>query len=347
MANQYIEIKMVDRIDPSDQLSLDDFSQDIDDCAKVSCLAPYGFLFPYGDTASKPLMYFHNNNLNRIRHNGITYLGDDYLKPQHFGLHHKDMAQSGKSEYVKRYEREDGEPLKYILEMKNPKCVIEVTEDDVQVQESDILNIKLRPLNFAYFDHHCLSNVGYQYLQPCFISGYFEGKPVVGMGNFDRFYLPPIINNDALGESVYLMIMGHGVKEDGRIESYYISVNYASFDAEKRKVCGVYYIDGEEPIYSESCIIDTVWEHLDYVDDDTCIFGNALIKIGPKIIHFTGKWGSKGFTEKPRIERHGQAQVFGTFYEGDESYEHKLYFTFNETLNCFGENLKKYGFKVM
>ena len=66
-----------------------------------------------------------------------------------------------------------------------------------------------------------------------------------------------------------------------------------------------------------------------------------------KEIHFTGKWGTKGFLAKPRVEKHGQSQVAGTFYEGDTPYEHQLSNCWVECMEAYDYKLREWGFDVV
>jgi hypothetical protein len=81
-------------------------------------------------------------------------------------------------------------------------------------------------------------------------------------------------------------------------------------------------------------------------DDGTVMYKDALFIVGNKKIHFEGKWGTKGFLNEPRLEKHGQSQMFGTWYEGKERYRHRVYYTFTENMEAYDENLKSYGFDV-
>ena len=48
-----------------------------------------------------------------------------------------------------------------------------------------------------------------------------------------------------------------------------------------------------------------------------------------------------------RIDRTGLSQVYGTWYEGEEPYEHDLWFTYNEASHCPREVIEEMGFKVL
>ena len=86
--------------------------------------------------------------------------------------------------------------------------------------------------------------------------------------------------------------------------------------------------------------------HLPYVDDGTCVFKDAIFRFAGKEIHFEGKWGTKGVRPEPRIEKHGQSQILGTWYEGSTPYKHKLSMTFSENMEAYDYKLEKMGFDV-
>ena len=116
---------------------------------------------------------------------------------------------------------------------------------------------------------------------------------------------------------------------------------------EDGKTVAIYYIDGETPIICDYFTLEADWVHLPYVDDGTCVFTDAVIRFSGKEFHFHGKWGNKGFTEKPRIEKHGQSQISGTWYEGKIPYRHRLYYSGFENMEAYDYKLKKMGFSIV
>lgn len=86
---------------------------------------------------------------------------------------------------------------------------------------------------------------------------------------------------------------------------------------------------------------------LPYVDDGTCIFENAIVRFGGKEFHFNGKWGQKGFTNVPRVEKHGQSQMGAAWYEGKEPYTHRLFTGGFECMEAYDYKLKEWGFQVL
>jgi len=320
--------------------------QGLESKTKMRMLDPYGFLFLYGDVTEKPIMYFHHAYIDSVRFNGFTTLGDDCLSPQLPSKHHTDMAQKD-AIVTKPYIKVSNDPIEYVIQTENKYSKIQLFEDCCICKETDILDIMAKPLPFTIIDHGCVFQDRFQMIQPCMFAGYYEGKPVIGMGNYDRLYIPNSVKKDILTDAAYIYVAGHGIREDGRIESYLTTINYYGTSQFDGTSCGFYWLEGEEPIIVNDVKIDTEWVHLPYVDDGTVVYKEAVFHIGPKEIHFKGKWGSKGFTEKPRIERHGQSQVFGTWYEGKVPYNHKMFFTFNENMGAYDYQIKALGFKVV
>ena len=311
---------------------------------KMCMLDPYGFLFPYGNVKEKPIMYFRHGYFNEVRFNGFTNFGDTPLSPQSPGIFHNSVAQKNAT-VTKPYEKISENPLEYIIETDNLHSEIHLFEDMCKVKEGQILDLTAKPIPITIFDHGGTFADAVVMNQPCIFSGYFNGIPVIGMGNYDRTYVPETLTKNVNDDAAYIYIAGDGIRQDGRIESYLVIINFES-DMFETTVLGLYWLEGEDPIIVNDASIEGDWYRLPYVDDGTIIFKDAVFHIGNKRINFTAKWGSKGFTEKPRIERHGQAQVFGTFYEGDEPYEHELFYTFNETLSIYDRTLEKHGYRI-
>ena len=96
----------------------------------------------------------------------------------------------------------------------------------------------------------------------------------------------------------------------------------------------------------EEVINEGVWERLPYVDDDTVVAVDNIWRFGGKVFHVKGRYGAKGFTGRPRFDRHGQSQVFGSWYEGDIEYRHRIFNTFSENMDAYAASMKERGFQV-
>ena len=176
------------------------------------------------------------------------------------------------------------------------------------------------------------------------IMGLYENRPCLGLGEHDRLFIPSEVHGfDGITNAFgyfYMNMMGIR-EEDGRREQALISI-----DPYHGKNFCYYYIDGETPIFTDKAEMETEWTKLPYVDDGTCVYKDAIFRFGGKEFHFEGKWGSKGFTIKPRVEKHGQSQIFGTWYEGKTPYRHRLFMTFGENMEAYDYKLKELGFDV-
>lgn len=345
VAKEYFELRHFSEVGNSPEFPKEVDYQGLEKGATIIQLDPYGFLFPYGDTSKKPPMYFHHSYLDKIRFNGVTEFGDDYLSHQHLGKHHDEMAQP-ETLVTKAYERVEDY---YVLQTDEPYSQIKYFDDGtVTCKESNFLDLTFKPLKLGNIDYGNMFKGRFTVQQPCLLTGFYEGQPVIGMGSYDRTFAPAELFSqyDVMGESAYIYVVGHGVREDGRREAYMITIGLYG-EKSNGVHNGYYWIDGEEPIVVTDATIDAEWVHLPYVDDGTVVYKDAVFKIGPKVIHFTGNWGTKGFTKEPRIERHGQSQVFGTWYEGDTPYKHKMYFGWGEHTGAYDHVIEAYGFKVI
>lgn len=348
MKNEYFELRKFNEIGTSLDFPKELDPESLDNGAKLIMIDPYCFMFPFGDTSVKPPMYFHHGYINKIRFNGVTEFGDDYLSHQYPGKHHDEMAQPD-TPVTKAYTPLEDEPGAYVIQTDKPfSKIIHYADGTVVCREEDFLDLTFKPLKYGNVDFGTMFQGRFQVQQPCMVTGFYEGKPIVGMGSYDRIYAPDDVfaSKDVMSESAYIYVVGHGVREDGRTEAYMIT---SGLYGEKSNGInnGYYWIDGEEPVVVNDAWIEADWRHLPYVDDGTVVYKDAVFHIGPKNIHFTGKWGTKGFTKEPRIERHGQSQIFGTWYEGDTPYSHKMYFGWGEHTGVYDYVMKAYGYNVI
>ncbi len=313
------------------------FDNEIDGKARIAMVDPYGMIFPYGDTAKKPLWVMRHANTDKFRFGSIFYPGDGIFGLQE-ALHMDEMAQKD-TPIEEAYHPVSEDPVLYRIASHTKKCSIDHYENCCIWKEGDFLDLKGIPYPFAIVDHADIFPTLSQFMQPCIWSGYLDGRPVIGMGNYDRIYLPQA-GKDIGDDLSYILSYGHGIREDGRLETYLICLH-----ADGSNI-GLYYIDGKEPLFTHDMKMETVWKKLPYVDDGTCAYQDAIFHIGPKTIHMKGLWGSKGFTPYPRYEKHGQSETYGTWYEGDIEYRHKLYFHTCENMDAYPERLRALGFEV-
>lgn len=312
-----------------------EFNNDSDGYAKYCLTDIYGLLYFKNKENEKPISFFRHVNPNTIRFAGFTELGDDCLSPQKGGYHHEDIAQ--KETIMDSYKKLSKSPVIYGFSSDNPHMKYEFFLDHVNVEESDFFKATLYRIPVTIIDHNSIFPPMSQISQPCLISGLYEGKEVIGLGSYDRYFMPKNINKD-MGEDLgYICASVSGIRDDGRYELVIVTINFPN------KQCGIYWLEGEKPIISYQVSMKADWQPLPYIDDGTYVYKNATFEFENVILHVNGKWGTKGFTKEPRIERHGQSQIFGTWYVGKKAYKHIISNSFIENMNCYENVLKENG----
>ncbi len=320
-----------------------EFNNPYDDYAKVVLLDSYCMLFREANTDNKPIMYFRHTDVakNKYRFGNIVELGDGPLDVQKGVLHVDEVADSNTPIDVP-YGKVEDDVLGF--ESKG-KVVQRYYKDRVTIKEGDYLELTAYPWKgFTTYDHQSTYENCSCVFQPSTYMGILDGKPIMGLGSYDRLCMK---NHTAGGFGTvplsYIAFSAMGIKEDGRREFCFASIGLSK----EARTIATYQIDGETPIVCDSVEVEADWVKLPYVDDGTCVFKKATIYFGGKEFHFIGKWGTKGFLKEPRIEKHGQSQIFGTWYEGNTEYKHRLYYTFVENMEAYEDNLKAIGFNVV
>lgn len=318
------------------------FATDYDGHAILSLVDFIAMLFPNGDVNEKPMLYIRHTDMlkKQFRFGNLIELGDDVLSPQKGAYHVDEVGQeeAGISAY---HEVSDGV---YGFEAINPPAEFRFSEDGYDIKEGSFLRMHCEKWPLAIYEHESMYQNVSTIIQASTYYGTYEGKPCLGVGEHDRLFIPTEVHGfDGITNRFgYFYMNMMGIREDGRREQALISINLSD-----GKNFAYYYLDGETPILSDHVSMETEWYHLPYVDDGTCVYKNAVFRFCGKEFHFTGKWGSKGFTTKPRVSKHGQSQVFGTWYEGKVPYKHRLYMTFGENMEAYDYKLKELGFEVM
>ena len=317
------------------------FQNEDDDNAHCVLVDQYGMLFENGNTANKPYYYMRHALIDDSRLGGVIELGDDFLKPQISG-DTKDFYQRGEiKDTYKKLQDEENEGFVYGYSVDNPSFNFKFYKDHALWNEGDgILDLKVRHIGPAIVDHQAAFKNLPEVFIGCVYEGTYRGKKVAGMGDWAKNYQLAHKKENILTSLGYITLDMMGIREDDRFEHSFIAIDQTG------TVAAYYYIDGEEPVTSNEVEFDAIWYRLPYVDDGTCVFGDAIIKFANKELHFKAKWGTKGVTEKPRVEKHGQSHVLGTWYEGDAPYKHKMYFTFSENMEAYDYKLEKMGFEV-
>lgn len=315
------------------------FQNKDDDYAQLCLVDMVGILYYEGKLDEKPIYYIRHANPDSYRFGGMIELGDDFLSPQKRGYH--EDAFIDKCKLTTEYSKLSDDPIIYGLGTKKPFSEFRFYMDHATFKESDFLNIVATPLPICIIDHGCIFPPLSMIKQPCILKGTYEGKNIIGFGSYERLYKPKK-NKEDFGKSLgYIYSIGMGLREDNKYE-----IACASID-EKGSSIGYYWLEGEQPIVSYDVKMEANWKHLPYVDDGTCIYKDVVYRFADLEFHVEGKWGTKGFTSHPRIERHGQSQVFGTWYIGKKPYKHKLSYNVNENMEAYDYKLKKRGFNVV
>lgn len=317
------------------------FDNDWDGHAELAVIDVYGMFFPNGDTTGKPFMYFRHTDVEhqKYRFGNLVELGDDWLSPQKGVFHADEVADS--DTLVSKYGKISDDPIVYGFGSDSKILEARFYDKYFTMNEANAFKIKAEPWKYTVYEHQSLYAGSSLILQPSTFIGTFDGKPVIGLGSYDRMCISRNVNGFDNIIMEYVAMNAMGIRDDGRKEMVLIS---AAFNG---KIVVYYLLEGEEPIITDHVEIEAEWKHLPYVDDGTCVFKDAVFYFCGKEIHFEGKWGTKGFLKEPRIEKHGQSQVFGTWYEGKTPYKHRVYYTFVENMGAFDYKLKELGFDVV
>jgi len=323
------------------------YQNEEDGYGKLTIFSNYGMLYPDG-VASKPIYYFRHLNTDSVRWAGIINLGQGPLAPQ-IDAHSKDIAQAG--DKTTKYELvEENGVKKYVMRGIDKPFEIAYYEDGSATwkegENGCILDIKATPFPYMMFAHKRSvmgTNIWHQH---CTLSGTYEGKPIMGMGAFDRAYMPKDQDQKDMlkAATTYFSIVYSGIREDGKKESIFAQMSPHQNDY------GLvfYYIDGEEPICTTKIHLDADFHHLPYAPDDpTVVYTDSVVKFVDKEMTFKGKFGSKGFTATPRFERLGQSHCYGDWWIGPIPYKHVLSNSFTENMDSLDSIVIKAGYKVV
>lgn len=337
----------------NDDLSLtpQTYDNDIDQHAELQRITAGGMLFPEDDTV--PHFWLRMFETDKVRWGGIIRCGEGPLAP-HTSAHHKDIAQA--EAIVTPYKKIKDNPETWQISSEKIHSCFTWTEDGAHWQEGEngeIVDVNVTYFPFAIFMHLDSPFCSTYFSQFVILDGTYQGKTIRAMGQFDRPCVPKVTGEMGLNVPslpgkhdplCYVNGWYSGIRKDGRKELAYTVISEKNGEG-----VGVYWLEGEEPILSNEVTLEADWQKLPYTDetDPTVSYTKAVWKFGGKTIHFIGKWGGKAHLEKPRLDRPGLSQVYGTWYEGEEPYEHDLWFTYNEASHCPREVIEEMGFKVL
>ena len=309
---------------------------EFDHNAKLSLIDQYGLIFDKG-WEDEPVLFVRHGNIDGYRFGAFSRLNSD-IKGLQTPLHCADIAQK---EETGRFQKLCDKPLTYGYGTADPFSEYRYYSGYSTWKEGDILDVKASPFPYCIIQHQGDIANFTEIIQPSLVTGTFAGRPISFIGSYDKVYIPKEEKRDIGSTMAYILVLDHGIRLDGRHESVVIYIN------PEGKGIGGYYLEGEEPVSSDDVVMEADWFHLPYVDDGTVAYKDAVFHIKDKTIHFTGRWGCKGITAHPRLEKHGQSQIFGTWYEGDVPYKHQMFTTFHENMEAFDYKFKKLGYKII
>lgn len=289
-----------------------------------------------------PHYYFHNMDMETSRWAGIIRLGDGPLGLQ-TGVHDEDMVQF---EPLTPYGVIRKNPLTYgVMTTRGIEMEFQYNEAGCTIREGK--NGSILDVKGEWFPYGVICHIGSEYNipfihLPVLLEGTYQGEKVKFLACIDRIFSPEGLEEDIIRNATeYISSYCSGVREDGRREFFMALITH-----DNGKGLGIYWLEGEDPIITDEVVNEGEWIKLPYVDDGTVVNPNQVWRFGGKEFHVIGKWGAKGFTAKPRMERHGQSQYFGTWYEGNTPYQHEVWNTFNENMGAFSASMKERGFDV-
>ena len=336
--NGYFEIK--DRSEDDFKINPSVFNNKEDDNARLVLSDPYCMLFVDGDVDTKPLYYMRHALIDENRFGGVIELGDTVFDFQKSGDTADFFGRGPIDRIYTKLPDVANEEFVYGNGTEAPYSDFKYYKNHATWNEADLLKLDVKFLGPTIIDHQAAFGNLPEIFNVCLVEGVYRDKKVLGLGEWARNYQLSHRNENILSSLGYITLDMIGIRDDDRLEHCFVAIDQTG------TVGAYYYLDGEEFITSNELDFDADFYRLPYVDDGTCVFKDAVIKFKDKVIHFNGQWGTKGITAKPRIEKHGQSHVTGTWYAGDTPYKHKLFFTFSENMEAYDYKLAKLGFKV-
>ncbi len=341
-----IEVRPVEDEDLA--LSPPVFQNETDGYAELLQYAIWGMLYPEG-TDEKPLVFMRNMNPSSWRWSGIVHPGNTILDPQS-EAHVSDLAQGDAA--TTPYEKVCDDPVTYRIESKEPYALFELRKDGgryVEGKDGCICDLTFTALENSHFEHRNSPRHAVAQMTGIKLSGTYEGRPVQGMGGYDRTWRPKDEDAKKSNETAFAYIAAYldGEREDGRCEAVYAMIS--TIDGSNGHGIGLYMLDGEEPVLTDEIYLENAkFVRPDYLPegDDTVQLVSGDWRFAEKYIHVDYKWGGKGYSATPKFERKGQTQAYGPWYEGNIPYKHKIYYNITEVMGAYVDNIRKMGFEV-
>lgn len=314
------------------------FENEFDGYAKLALIDIFGEFNIQG----KQFPYFRHTDISTGTHRfgNIVELGDGPFEVQKGTLHSGEVAT--KETPLNNYRKISDSPLCYGFDSDEPFVEYRAYENYATIKEGNFLNLKAELWPFTIYDHQSHHENASMIIQPCTWLGKIDDKPVIGVGSIDYLCLKENKKFDNINFG-YISVSCIGIRDDGRKECAFFNGSLEN----KGQNMAFYICEGENPIFTNHFEMEAEWHHLPYVNDGTCCIKEAVFYFCGKELHFNGKWGTKGFTEKPRVEKHGQSQIYGTWYVGNKEYSHTMYWCMSENMEAYDYVLAKKGFTVI
>lgn len=298
-----------------------------------------GMLLVEGD---RPHYYFHNMDVETSRWSGFIRLGDGPLALQEA----VEGIETAQTEPLEPYGVISEDPLTYGLKTMQG-VPMEFTYNEQGCTWCEGPDGSVLDVTGEWFPYGLICHLGSEYdipfmHLPVLLTGMYRGEPIEFLACIDRIFSPEGEEREIMSRATrYVSSYCSGVREDGRRE-WFVALSCH----ENGTGLGVYWLEGNDPIVATDVVNEGVWERLPYVDDGTVVCVENVWRFGGKEFHVTGSWGAKGFTPTPRYDRHGQSQVFGSWYEGQTPYRHRVWNTFSENMEAYADSMSANGFRV-
>jgi hypothetical protein len=290
----------------------------------------------------RPHYYFHNMNLDSSRWSGFIRLGEGPLSLQSEVAY----TETAQSDPITSYDVVSDSPITYGVQTTSG-IEMQFTYNENGCVWREGRNGEVLDVVGEWFPYGLICHLGSEYNIPfvhfpVLLRGTYRGAPVEFLACIDRIF-SPIGKEDVVMKNAtsYISSYCSGIRHDGRKE-WFIGLICKN----NGKGLGIYWLEGEQTVISDQVINEGIWEKLPYIDDGTVVCIDNIWHFGGREFHVIGHWGAKGFTATPNLGRHGQSQVFGTWYEGETPYTHRIWNTFSENMDAYAESMKKRGFKV-
>lgn len=249
-------------------------NSEYDQYAKMALVDAYGLIFTKG--REEPVLFVRHGNTNSYRFGGCCRLSNDSVGVQ-TPLHDEDMAQK---EETGEFRALSEEPWIYGYGTEKSFSEYRYFYENGLIngtwKEGDFLDVKAEPFPYCIVQHMGDIANFTQIMQPAIVKGTFDGEEVKFLGSFDKVFMPSKQTSDIGSTMAYNLVLDHGIRQDGRKESFIVYINAEG------KGMGMYYLEGEEPIVSEEVIMETEWFHQPYSDDGTVMYKDALFIVGNK-----------------------------------------------------------------